>query len=210
MYTGITRGTFPVVQVERKPTLLTYRVDLGPLAVGLELGASVSVDGVCQTVVAIEGSVITFDAIEETLGRTTLGGLEAGQRVAVERSARYGDEIGGHEMAGHVMGTGEVAEARAEGDDVSLVIRVPEAWMRFILPKGFVGIDGSSLTVGRTWPDGRFSLHLIPETLRLTRLGEKRPGDRVNVELDARTVAIVETVERVLAERALGEGRSVG
>jgi len=202
MYTGITRGTCAVVAVERQPTLLSYRVDLGELAEGLELGASVSVDGVCQTVVALEGGIVSFDAIQETLSLTTLDTLEVGRRVAIERSARYGDEIGGHEMAGHVLGTGEIVEARADGDDVSLVVRVPATWMRFILPKGFIGIDGSSLTVGRTWGDGRFTLHLIPETLRLTNLGGKRPGDRVNVELDARTVAIVETVERVMAQRA--------
>jgi len=202
MYTGITRGTCAVVAVERQPTLLSYRVDLGELAEGLELGASVSVDGVCQTVVALEGGIVSFDAIQETLSLTTLDTLEVGRRVAIERSARYGDGIGGHERAGHVLGTGEIVEARADGDDVSLVVRVPATWMRFILPKGFIGIDGSSLTVGRTWGDGRFTLHLIPETLRLTNLGGKRPGDRGNGELDARAGAIVETVERVMAQRA--------
>jgi len=202
MYTGITRGTFEVVRVERRPDLLTYDVALGPaLCAGLEPGASVAIDGVCQTVVAVDEGRATFQAIRETLDRTTLGGLERGVRVAVERSARVGDEVGGHDVAGHVIGTGEVVDARHEGDVCDLVIGVPRDWMRYILTKGFIAVDGSSLTVGEVDPAGRFSVHLIPETLRLTNLGDRKPGDRVNIELDARTVAIVDTVERVLAER---------
>lgn len=206
MYTGITRGTFPVVRIERKPDLLRFAVALAPeLLDGLELGASVSIDGVCQTVVAIAGAEVTFEAIRETLERTTLAELVAQQGVSVERSARIGDEIGGHELAGHVIGTGVVEQVHASGDVHSARIRVPAAWMRYILPKGFIAVNGSSLTVGNTDPGGWFEIHLIPETLRRTLLGHKRPGDRVNIELDARTVAIVETVERVLAERARSE-----
>lgn len=204
MFTGITRGTFSVVHVEREPSLLRFSVDLGDYAAGLELGASVSIDGVCQTVVALEGGVVRFDAIQETLDKTTLDALEVGRKVSVERSARVGDEIGGHDVSGHVTGTGTIAARRQEGHDVSLTIEVPRAWAKFILPKGFVAIDGSSLTVGEVEEEGehaRFSLYLIPETLRLTKLGDKAVGDRVNVELDPRTVAIVATVERVLASR---------
>lgn len=204
MFTGITRGTFPVVHVEREPALLRFSVDLGDYAAGLDLGASVSIDGVCQTVVALEGGVVRFDAIQETLDKTTLDALEVGRKVSVERSARVGDEIGGHDVSGHVTGTGAIATRRQEGHDVSLTIEVPRAWAKFILPKGFVAIDGSSLTVGEVEEHGahaRFSLYLIPETLRLTNLGDKAVGDRVNVELDPRTVAIVATVERVLASR---------
>ncbi|MCB9615838.1 MAG: riboflavin synthase subunit alpha [Sandaracinus sp.] len=206
MFTGITRGTFSVVQVEREPALLRFAVDLGEYAAGLELGASVSIDGVCQTVVALEGGVVRFDAIQETLDKTTLDALEVGRLVSVERSAKVGDEIGGHDVSGHVTGTGTIAERRDAGHDVSLTIEVPRAWTKYILPKGFVAIDGSSLTVGEVSEDGdvgRFTLYLIPETLRLTNLGEKQVGARVNVELDPRTVAIVATVERVLASRGL-------
>lgn len=201
MYTGITRGLFPVTAVEREPALLRYQVDLGPLAPGLEPGASVAVDGVCQTVVAREGTRVRFEAIAETLARTTLDTLAVGRQVSIERSARVGDEVGGHDVAGHVIGTGEVTDTRRDGHDVALTIRVPADWMRYLLPKGFVAVDGSSLTIGRTFPDGRFTIHLIPETLRLTNFGQRRPGDRVNVELDPRTVAIVDTVERVLAQQ---------
>jgi riboflavin synthase len=207
MYTGITRGTFPVVRVERRPDLLRFAVALpDELLSGLDLGASVSIDGVCQTVVALEGREATFEAMRETLDRTTLSTLEPHTLVSVERSARIGDELGGHEVAGHVIGTGEVVDVLSRGDVHRARIAVPNGWMKYILPKGFIAVDGSSLTVGLTDPSGSFEIHLIPETLRRTRLGEKRVGDRVNIELDPRTVAIVDTVERVLAERERASG----
>jgi len=203
MFTGITRGTFRVTNVEREPALLRYAVELdAKLVAGLEPGASVAIDGVCQTVVAIRGIEVWFDAIRETLEKTTLDVLQPGTLVSVERSYRIGDELGGHEVAGHVTGTGVVREVRKQGHDVGLRIEIPASHMKYVLKKGFIAVDGSSLTVGDTDPVGFFEVHLVPETLRLTNLGNKRPGERVNVELDARTVAIVDTVERVLAERA--------
>jgi len=197
MFTGITRGLFPVEGLQREPDLLRFGVALGSYGAGLEPGASVAIDGVCQTVVRQEGSLTWFDAIRETLDKTTLHALALGDEVSVERSARVGDEIGGHRVSGHVVGTGEVVARRAEGHDVALEIRVPEEWMRYVMKKGFIAIDGSSLTVGET-TENTFMLYLIPETLRLTKLGRLEEGARVNVELDPMTVAIVDTVERVL------------
>jgi riboflavin synthase len=202
MFTGITRGTFPVAQVERAPGLLRYAVALDvALREGLAIGASVSIDGVCQTVVSIQGQEVWFEAIRETLERTTLDTLQPGQRVSVERSFRVGDEIGGHTVAGHVIGTGTVQQVRREGHDAGLRIAIPASWMKYVMAKGFIAVDGSSLTVGDTDRSGWFDVHLVPETLRLTNLGNKCAGDRVNIELDPQTVAIVDTVERVLAER---------
>ena len=211
MFTGITRGTFEVTHLERAPDLLTFEVDLGKaLSAGLEIGASVLIDGVCQTVTEISGTRVRFQAIRETLDRTTLGDLVEGGQVSVERSARVGDEIGGHDVSGHVTGTGRVSQIRREGDVCDVRIEVPDAWMKYILFKGFIAVDGSSLTVGERAETGSFAVHLIPETLRLTQLGDKTVGDRVNIELDPRTVAIVDTVERVLAQRqgpaSAGEG----
>jgi riboflavin synthase len=194
--------------VERKPGLLTYEVELNDrLAEGIEPGASVSIEGVCQTVVSVSGNRVTFDAIQETLDLTTLDSLQQGDRVAVERSSRVGDEIGGHDVSGHVIGTGEVAEVHVEGDVWDIRISVPREWMKYIFTKGYIAVDGASMTVGEVDPAGYFDMHLIPETLRLTNLGGKKPGDRVNIELDARTVAIVETVERVVEQRFEREGR---
>jgi riboflavin synthase len=204
MFTGITRGTFPITRVERMPGRMSFAVALPPhLLSGLELGASVSIDGVCQTVVAIQEQDVSFDAIDETLRLTTLDQLNVGARVAVERSFRVGDEIGGHEVSGHVIGTGKVIEVRRDNGAHDLRIEVPSDWLKYIMPKGFIAVDGSSLTVGAIHDSGWFEVHLIPETMRLTNLGHKVAGSRVNIELDARTVAIVHTVERVLAQRGI-------
>jgi riboflavin synthase len=209
MYTGITRGTFPITQVDQQPDLASYVVELDTeLVAGLAPGASISIDGVCQTVVGISETRVQIDAIRETLELSTLDTLQVGRTVAVERSARVGDEIGGHDIAGHVHGTGIISEVHREGNAFDLSIRVPSEWMSCIFEKGFIAVDGSSLTVGKVDASGGFSVHLIPETLRLTNLGRRKKGDRVNIELDARTVAIVRTVERVLeAEGHRGSGR---
>jgi riboflavin synthase len=210
VFTGITQGTFLVIRTHREPGLLRYAVELpGELLKGLTVGASVAIDGVCQTVVEIQHHSVVFEAIDETLRCTTLEALTPDTRVSVERSVRVGDEIGGHDVAGHVIGTGEILNASRVGGSCDLRIGVPGAWMKHIFPKGFIAVDGSSLTVGKVSgsepPSSRgwLDVHLIPETLRLTNLGEKGIGARVNIELDARTVAIVQTVERVLAQRGL-------
>jgi riboflavin synthase len=211
---------------------LRLRLDAGPTFVReLSLGASVAVDGVCLTVTGVEGSVIAFDVIGETLRRTTLGSLQSdrplraavssdavpsdavlpggalgsgGGRsrvlVNVERSLRVGDEIGGHEVSGHVSGTATVLRATRAGPDFRVELGVPEQWLSCLFPQGFVAVDGASLTLVSV-TRASFAVHLIPETLRRTQLGLRRVGDAVNVELDARTVAVVRTVERVL-ERA--------
>jgi riboflavin synthase len=201
MYTGITRGVFPVVAVETYAGHTHFKVQVSDaLTRGIEIGASVAIDGVCCTVVAHEGACLSFDAMQETRALTTLANLQVGRGVSVERSCRIGDELGGHDVFGHVIGTGTISALRSVGEQLDVSVSVPAAWMRFILHKGFVAVDGSSLTVGAVRADG-FDLHLIPETLRVTNFGKKQLGDRVNVELDSRTVAIVETVERVLAQR---------
>jgi riboflavin synthase len=202
MYSGITRGLFPVVAVERRAGVIGFSVELDPaLTQGIELGASVAIDGVCLSVVAHEGVRVRFDAIAETQALSTLGALEVGRLVSVERSCKVGDELGGHDVFGHVIGTAEVLACSYVGEQLDLTLGVPSAWMKYILPKGFVALDGSSLTVSTVRTPTSFRVHLIPETLRQTNFARRKVGDRINVELDARTVAIVDTVERVLAER---------
>lgn len=202
MYSGITRGVYPVTAVEARPGVTRLSIGLTPaLLADLACGASVSVDGVCLTVVAFDAHGATFEAIAETTGRTTLGELRTGSLVSIERSCRVGDELGGHDVFGHVIGTGRVRARNVVGEQLDLTIEVPPAWMKYILPKGFIALDGSSLTVSEARGADHFTVHLIPETVRLTKFGDRQVGDRVNVELDARTVAIVDTVERVLVER---------
>lgn len=204
MYTGITRGSFPIVELEERASATRLTVELSEeLAEGIELGASISIDGVCLTVAAVQDNYVSFDAIDETRKLTTLGELTLGRNVSVERSAKLGDELGGHDVYGHVIGTGSVLAREERGVQLDLTIGVPAQWMKYILHKGFIALDGSSLTVDTdgTRDQNSFKVHLIPETLRLTTFAGKQPGDRINVELDAKTVAIVDTVERVLAER---------
>ena len=204
MYSGITRGLFEVISVEKKTGLITYSVELSAeLLKALTIGASVAIDGVCQTVVSITDNRVTFNAIQDTLERTTLRLLYPGRQVSVERSLRYGDEIGGHEVAGHVIGTATVGAVVSTANNLTLRIDCPKEWMKYILPKGFIAVDGSSLTVGEVDSSGFFNLHLIPETLRVTNFGSKCAGDLVNIELDQRTQAIVTTVEQVLATKNL-------
>ncbi|MFT3923119.1 MAG: riboflavin synthase subunit alpha [Myxococcales bacterium] len=204
MYSGITRGLFPVVHVEKRSGVTRFDVELSAaLAQGAELGASIAIDGVCCTVMALTGQRVGFEAMAETLSLTTLDELSVGRRVSVERSCRVGDELGGHDVFGHIIGTGRVMAKAFVGEQLDLSIGVPAAWMKYVSAKGFVALDGSSLTVGEVRADG-FDVHLIPETQRLTNFANKEVGQRVNVELDPRTVAIVDTVERVLKERGLG------
>lgn len=201
MYSGITCGLFDVVHVDKKPGLMSYTVRFNSkLLNNLNVGASVSIDGVCQTVVSIIDNDVSFNAIQDTLDRTTLCQLNPGSKVSVERSLCYGDEVGGHEVAGHVIGTAQISDITSTENNLSMTLQCPLEWMKFIFTKGFIAVDGSSLTVGEVDPKGTFTLHLIPETLRLTNFGHKRIGDLVNIELDHRTRTIVATVERVLAD----------
>lgn len=201
MFTGITKGLYPVVALDKSPGLIHYAIHLSStLCDNLKTGDSVAINGVCQTVVKIKGTHVSFQAIQETLNKTTLNNLQLGDHVSVERSLRVGDEIGGHEVSGHVFGIGVVQERFAENNNLTLVIGCPPQWMKYILPKGFIAVDGSSLTIGETVPErGLFHIHLIPETLRLTNFGNKQVNDSVNIELDQKTKTIVDSIERILS-----------
>ena len=201
MYTGIVSGTAPVIAVADGEGIRTLTIDLDGFSDGLQIGASVSLDGVCMTVVSMEGTEVHFDAIEETLGRTTLGRAIQGHMVNVERSLRMGDELGGHILSGHVMMTAKIIGRVERGEGLDLVIENPLEARPYILEKGFIAIDGMSLTIGEASDEG-FALHIIPETLRVTTIGEKEVGDSVNLEIDSRTQAVVETVMRNMEDKA--------
>ena len=204
MFTGIVQGAFPAREVVHKDSALSYAVELPEsLRADLKLGSSVSVDGVCQTVARLEGSLVGFDANDETLRVTTLGSLVDGALAHIERSARQGDENGGHVLSGHVDGTAEIAAVERTTENLTLTFRVPAELARYVFNKGFIALAGASLTVNR-WDDTTqtFRVHLIPETLRLTTFGHKKPGDRVNLEIDRQTQVIVDTIDRAIG-RAL-------
>ncbi len=173
---------------------------------GLEIGASVAHNGVCLTVTAMDGDNISFDLMRETLRLTNLGAITQGARVNIERAARFGDEIGGHSMSGHIICMAQVVAIDEAPNNRRLWFALPDTIGRFVFEKGYIGVDGISLTVGdvRRSADDlgiEFSVNLIPETLSRTVLSERVPGDEVNIEIDPQTQVIVETVERVLAKR---------
>jgi len=199
MYTGIVSGTAPVIAVADGEGIRALTIDLDGFSEGLQIGASVALDGVCMTVVSMAGTEVRFDAIEETLGRTTLGMATQGHRVNVERSLRMGDELGGHILSGHVMMTAKIIERVERGEGLDLAIETPLEARPYILEKGFIAVDGMSLTIGEV-SDERFALHIIPETLRATTIGDKGVGDSVNIEIDSRTQAVVETVMRNMGD----------
>lgn len=203
MYTGIVHGAYPISRLEKKPGLYQLAVDVpAPLLEGLGIGASVGLDGVCMTVTAIDGGAVWFDAMQETLGLTTLGERQRGDCVNVERSARQGAEIGGHLISGHVDGTAAVVAREESENNLTLVFELPATLSKYVFKKGFIAINGCSLTVADLdRRQGRWSVCLIPETRRVTNLGALAPGDNVNIEVDRQTQVIVDTVERVLAER---------
>ena len=195
MFTGIVAGTAPIVKIEDKDLIRSFTVDLGKYIDNLEIGASVALDGVCMTVVSIENNLVKFDAIEETLTRTTLGSLNVNSSVNVERSLKMGDELGGHIISGHVLMAAKILQITDKGDGKDILVENPSDASHYILEKGYISIDGMSLTIGNVSQEN-FSLHIIPETLRVTTIGQKKVGDYVNIEIDSRTQAVVDTIRK--------------
>jgi riboflavin synthase alpha subunit len=175
-----------------------------PLA-GLSPGDSVALDGCCLTVVSAAGRAVSFDAVPETLRRTTLGDRRPGDRVHVEPALRAGDPLGGHLVQGHVEGVGRVERVERRGDDVRLTVALPEALRGSALEKASVAVDGVSLTISDAGEDG-FSVHLVPHTLAVTGLGERRVGDRVNLEADVVGRWVEHHVRRMLPASPAREG----
>jgi riboflavin synthase len=147
------------------------------------IGDSVSIDGCCLTVTAIDGDVLSFDAVPETLRRTTLGGLLAGDAVNLEPALRAGDRMGGHVVQGHVDGVGSLRSAEADAEAVDMTFTAPEGVLRYVIEKGSIAVNGVSLTV-TTFDDETFSASVIPHTRAVTNLGRLQPGDGVNLEAD--------------------------
>lgn len=202
MFTGIVQGIGTVTAVDNpSPDFRTLTVELPEhLAGNLQTGASVANNGCCLTITGIDGRRVCFDLMAETLKKTNLGELEAGSPVNIERAARIGDEIGGHLMSGHISAVTRITRIEERGLNKTVWFSLPSELKPYILTKGFVGLDGCSLTIGEV-SENEFNVHLIPETLRMTLFGSKQAGARVNIEIDPQTQAIVDTVARVLENR---------
>lgn len=200
MFTGIIQGTAEVIRIDEKHNFRTHTVRLPVgMTTALKLGASVAHNGCCLTVTRIDGELINFDLMQETLRLTNLGELNIGDRVNVERAARFGDEIGGHAMSGHIITTARVVKINQSENNHQIRFEIDPAFNKYIFTKGYIGIDGISLTIGDV-EGSQFEVNLIPETLQRTTIGSYQIGSRINIEIDPQTQAIVDTVERTLAQ----------
>jgi len=207
MFTGIVQGVASVAAITDRPGLRSFTLQFpAGFCSGLEIGASVSCDGVCLTVTALhEGERADFDVMQQSLSLTTLAGLGQGSPLNVERAARDGAEIGGHPLSGHVDFMGTIAEVRRPENNHVLRITVPPRWMRYIFAKGYIAINGASLTVADAHREpgkaGWFEVWLIPETLRMTTFGDKVEGASLNIEIERQTQVFVDTVRDAIDER---------
>ncbi|MEE3183550.1 MAG: riboflavin synthase subunit alpha [Pseudomonadota bacterium] len=206
MFTGIVQGVCNVVSSETGAGITRIAVDLGGLVAGLELGASIAVNGACVTTTEIDGSLVGFELIKETVELSNLGELAPGTTVNVERSFKVGDEVGGHILSGHIAGVAVVSDIASDGGHRLVTVVVPREWMAYLLLKGFVALNGVSLTIADVDRSAAaIVVSLIPETLARTTFNRLEVGDRINLEVDSQTQAIVDTVRAALQDESLLE-----
>jgi riboflavin synthase len=194
MFTGLVREVGRVASVAGGADGVRIDVEAPETAAGAQIGDSVLINGVCLTVVSVADGRFAFDAVPETLARSSLGRLEAGSRVNLEPALRAGEPLGGHYVQGHVDGVGTVRSVEAEGDGKRIWFDAPPELLRYVVEKGSIAIEGTSLTIADLDDEG-FAVALIPHTLAETTLGALAPGDPVNLEADV----LAKYVERLLA-----------
>jgi riboflavin synthase len=194
VFTGIVRERGSVASVEGSADGVRLLIEAPATAAGTGLGDSISIDGVCLTATDVVAGRIAFDAVAETLSRSTLGGLVAGAEVNLEPALRAGEPLGGHYVQGHVDGVGEVRSIEREGDGLRVWIEAAPDLVRYCVGKGSIAVHGVSLTIAEL-ADDAFAVALIPHTLAETTLGSISIGDRVNLEVDV----LAKYVERLLA-----------
>jgi riboflavin synthase len=199
VFTGLIREVGHVASVEGGDAGVRLQIEAPLVSVGAALGDSVAINGVCLTVVAVDGDRLAFDAVPETLSRSSLGRLAAGSRVNLEPALRAGDALGGHYVQGHVDGVGAVRTVEAEGDGRRLWFDAPTDLLRYVVEKGSIAIEGTSLTIAALDEAG-FAVALIPHTLEATTFGSLEAGDPVNLEVDV----LAKYVERLLGASLSG------
>jgi riboflavin synthase alpha subunit len=197
VFTGIVREVGRVAAVAGGEDGVRLEIDAAGTASGVATGDSVAIDGVCLTVTQVVDGRMSFDAVPETLRRSSLGGLAAGDAVNVEPALRAGEPLGGHYVQGHVDAVGGVRAVEPEGEGLRIWLDVPDEVLRLCVEKGSVAVQGVSLTVAELDEAG-FAVALVPHTLAATTLGALEPGDAVNLEADV----LAKYVERLLAARA--------
>ena len=193
VFTGLIREVGTVVAREGGPEGARLTIEAPATATGAAVGDSVAIDGVCLTVVEAAGGTLAFDAVPETLSRTSLETLDYGSRVNLEPALRAGEPLGGHYVQGHVDGAGSVRSVEPEGDGKRIWVDAPPDLLRYVVEKGSIAVQGASLTVAAV-DAGGFAVALIPHTLAVTTLGALEPEDRVNLETDV----LAKYVEKLL------------
>ncbi len=183
MFSGIVEEKGVVIKMQRKENLIVLSVKAKNVLRGIRMGDSICVDGACLTVTKINGRIVDFDIMKETIDKTTLKFLRVGSEVNLEGALRVNDRLGGHFVSGHVDGVGVIAKRTSMKNYESYQIAVPQHLAQYLAPKGSVCVDGISLTIGEV-SKNLFKIYLIPHTLKVTTLGEKRAGDHVNIETD--------------------------
>lgn len=201
MYTGIVQGLEKVVDIRQGNGFITIIVsNENQFFQDVFIGASVAINGVCLTVTTIDQKLnqIHFDISDVTLALTTLKSLQVGDEVNVERSAKVGAENGGHNLYGHIEGTAIIKNLEYRGETYHIDIQIPDGNIKYFFLKGFIGLNGCSLTINRVdRANSEISIDLIPETLRLTTWKNAKVGDEVNYEIDQTTRTLVDTLENI-------------
>ena len=206
VFTGIVEGTGTVSNVTTSENLTKISVKMpSKFSDDIKMGASVCIDGVCLTVSAINADELDFDIIMETLNVTTFSNVKTGDAVNVERSMKLGEEIGGHLLSGHVSTTATISKLETPENNHIVTFSTDLETIKYIFPKGYIALNGVSLTVGEVDKSNQtFNVYLIPETLRLTNLGEKVVGDKINLEIETQTRNMVDTISEMNKESIHG------
>ena len=198
MFSGIVQTVGKIESIKDKNHIKTIRIEThGNYLEDIAIGQSMSVDGVCLSLVKKNNEYCEFEAVEETINRTTLGSYKQGTKVNLEKSLKFGDTVGGHFVSGHIHTRGRIVEVELVGESKNILVEIEEKWIKYLTEKGYISVNGASITIGKV-SKNTFYVHLIPETLKTTNLDELIYDNYVNLEFDQTTIAIVDTTERLI------------
>ena len=201
MFSGIVQTVGKIESIKDKNNIKTIRIEThGDYLEDIAIGQSVSVDGVCLSLVKKNNEYCEFEAVEETINRTTLGSYKQGTKVNLEKSLKFGDTVGGHFVSGHIHTKGRIVEVELIGESKNILVEIEEKWIKYLTEKGYISVNGASITIGKV-SKNTFYIHLIPETLKTTNLDELIYDNYVNLEFDQATIAIVDTTERLINQK---------
>ena len=201
MFSGIVQTVGKIESIKDKDHIKTIRIEThGNYPEDIAIGQSVSVDGVCLSLVKKNKEYCEFEAVEETINRTTLGSYKQGTKVNLEKSLKFGDTVGGHFVSGHIHTKGRIVEVELIGESKNILVEIEEKWIKYLTEKGYISVNGASITIGKV-SKNTFYIHLIPETLKTTNLDDLIYDNYVNLEFDQATIAIVDTTERLINQK---------